>query len=86
MGCVLRRNTMYLGFNCFREKPRFTCFTYRVSNKKHRRYLVKNHPFSTYAISTENLIFLTPIRTQTCAYQGVINASFPKTFAFILNE
>ena len=53
-------------------------------------YLVWDHSFSTSAKSSEKLTFLSPwyahIRTHTCAYQGIRNASFSENFAEALNE
>ena len=46
---------------------------------------VRGHPFSTYAKFSGKLTFLNPIRTRTCAYQGVRNVSFPENFAYVLN-
>ena len=48
--------------------------------------LLRDHSFSTYAKFSEKLIFLTPIHTRTCAYQGIRNVSLSENFAYVLNE
>ena len=44
------------------------------------------HSFSTYAKFSENLTFLTPICTHSCAYQGAKNFSFSANFAYVVDD
>ena len=59
--------------------------TLRIATSKKMFWLLRDHPFSTYAKFSEKLTFLTPlIRTRMCAYQDV-NVSFSENFAYVLN-
>ena len=52
-----------------------------------RQYFAGNHSFSAYAkIFQKTNISYPLIRTRTCAYQGVRNASFSDNFLYVLNE
>ena len=60
--------------------------TLRIATSKKMFWLLRDHPFSTYAKFSEKLTFLTPlIRTRMCAYQGVRNVSFSENFVYVLN-
>ena len=49
-------------------------------------FINRDHSFTTYAKFSEKLTFLTPIRTRTCAYQGVRNVGFSENFTYVLND
>ena len=85
--------------SCVVKKPSFCQYFYKylqicfLAERKHGKRtawnckMARDHSFSEYGKFFRKTNISYPlIRTRTCAYQGVRNASFSENLAYVLNE